>query len=268
MSATFPSNESFLKLLPAVGPLTPQPFVAIVFPFKSLPVADPVGVTMNSMPTMFELTMLSLRTFPVAMTLKRMPARLLAETVLSFNVLSTPPNTRMPTRFPVKVLFLMSLSDEPVLSMIPAGCAVSERVLLDCVPDTPVLQVDAFGILHELGVLDHDIGRGVDAHGHREIPDCAAGDRDVGSADHGNTNAAAGPGDRVTIQVDPDAVGTHDEAVAGADQIVIQLQVVGDRRAAQVVCRSLGTPTSAPSVTASDKTSLVPKTLAMSASIA
>jgi hypothetical protein len=41
----------------------------------------------------------------------------------------------------------------------------------------------------------------------------------------------------VTIQVDPDAVCPDDQAVAGADQIVIEPQVLRDRRAAQVVRR-------------------------------
>ena len=82
----------------------------------------------------------------------------------------------------------------------PACRVVAEFIVLDGVPDTSALEVDTFSVRYEGGALDHDIGRGVDAHGHREVPDGTARDRDVGSSGHGNTNAAAGPGDRVTIR--------------------------------------------------------------------
>ena len=62
-------------------------------------------------------------------------------------------------------------------------------------------------------------------------------DRDVGSSSHGNPHVAAGAGDGVTIQVNHDPVRTDDEPGAGAGQIVIQLQVLDDGRAAEIVGR-------------------------------
>ena len=138
MSTRFPSNEFSLKLLPAVGPFRPQLFVATVLSFSSLPVAEPVGVTMNSMPTAFDLTVLSLRTLPVAMTLKRMPATLLPEMTFCFTVVSTLPNRRMPTRFPIKVLFLISLSIELPLSMIARVVLSRNRLSLMVFPTLPL----------------------------------------------------------------------------------------------------------------------------------
>ena len=60
MSVVFPPYELSLSVLPSVGPLSPQVFPDSVFPFNSLPCAEPVGVTRNSMPARFDQMMLSL----------------------------------------------------------------------------------------------------------------------------------------------------------------------------------------------------------------
>ena len=53
------------------------------------------------------------------MTLIRMPATALPDTLFCFNVLSIPPKTRIPTRSLMNALFLMSFSRELLLSMMP-----------------------------------------------------------------------------------------------------------------------------------------------------
>src|SRR5687768_2702080 len=75
--------------------------------------------------------------------------------------------------------------------------AVAKQTVLDGVPHTSTLEIDRLGILHELDLLDHDVGRGVHAHGGRESPDDAAGDGYVGSSGDGNPDAGAGTGDGV-----------------------------------------------------------------------
>jgi hypothetical protein len=54
------------------------------------------------MPAGFDVTVFPDR-FPVVNTLKRMPARTLAEMVLSSTVVPEAANSRIPTRFPVNV---------------------------------------------------------------------------------------------------------------------------------------------------------------------
>jgi hypothetical protein len=75
----------------------------------------------------------------------------------------------------------------------------------------------------------------VQPDGDGEVPDNAPGNRDVCPTDDEDPGADAGSRDGVTIQVDPDAVRAQDQAIGAAHKIVIELQVAGDRRPAQVV---------------------------------
>ena len=54
LSNVFPWNTFSVSVFPATGPLSPHAFNVIVFSRSVLPVADPVGVTRNSMPAGFD----------------------------------------------------------------------------------------------------------------------------------------------------------------------------------------------------------------------
>ena len=207
----------------------------MVFLVTVFPTADWVPLTRNSIPAGFDVTVFFVTRLPVAKMLIRIPARMACRHEVVFHGVVGPREDQNANAIPGERVLPDHVIGRHAPDHDPPAPVVPEVVVPDRVAAAAGLKIDAVDVLDEFVPLDHDPGRRVGEHTRPEVPDGAPEDGDIGPSGDVDPGAGAGAGDRVTVQVDPDVVGPDDETVAGAGEIVIQFQVLGDRDAAELI---------------------------------